>query len=242
MWVRIWPLAAFNLIALPAEIFRAVADNLVLPVHEHFSLIEQIVFTTWPTQALQSVFLFPPLQYTSIYIYASWFLLPIMAAVPLLFAAPHKYWKLLGLMAVTYYAGMPFYALFPLAPPWLHDTHIVHVVTSVFPWSSGKDANPYASIPSMHVAIPAAAALWYGWRHPWGRVMWGYTALMSITVIYTGDHYIADIAGGLLLAWAVYALARRLDLPVLQERDRKRIDPLAILLPVGAADRQAEAA
>ena len=83
-------------------------------------------------------------------------------------------------------------------------------------------------MPSLHVALPAAAAFWYGWGERAGRALFAYSALIAVTVMYTGDHYLADIAAGYGLAGCVFFAVRRLGWPLLrtipvERRNRLRV-------------------
>jgi hypothetical protein len=120
---------------------------------------------------------------------------------------------------VIYYAGMPFFALYPLEPPWAHAPDDVFRTFAVLhPEIVGKDTNPYASMPSLHIAMPAAASLWWGWRHGYGRALLAYTCLIGLVVVYSGDHYVADVVAGFALAGVVYTLVRWSRLPLLATR------------------------
>src|SRR5450759_1446418 len=71
---------------------------------------------------------------------------------------------------------------------------------------SHHDYNLYAAFPSLHAGFPVLAAA-AAWRRDkavgvalsiWAIVVW-------VTVVYLGEHYVADVAGGIL--YAVVALA-----------------------------------
>jgi len=201
--------------AIPAGLFRSEADDIGLPVRAHLNAFESIVLTDWPNRALQAVFVdWVPLQHAAVYVYASWFALPLLATLPLLGRRNADAWRLIGLIMLVYYVGMPFFALYPLSPPWMSE-HVVRVFYLVHPEVVGKDPNPYAAMPSLHVALPAVAFLWYGWRSGFGKFMLAYTLLIALTVVYSGDHYVADLVAGFALAWTVHAVVRRLGLPLL---------------------------
>jgi hypothetical protein len=207
--------AAYYVAAIPAGIFRSEADDIGFPVRAHFSGIEALVLTDGPNRALQALFLdWTPLQHAAVYIYASWFALPLLATMPLLGKRNGDAWRLIGLIMIVYYAGMPFFALYPLSPPWMTDD-VTRVFYLMHPEVAGKDPNPYAAMPSLHVALPAVVVLWYGWRSTWGKWIAGYTSLIALTVVYSGDHYVADVIAGALLAGGVFAVVRRLKLPLL---------------------------
>ena len=204
--------------AIPAGLLRGRADNLGFAVHRHFNAFESVVFWDGPSRGLQALLVgFRPLQYLAVWTYASWFFLPLIATMPLMEGPARRYWRLVGFLLLTYYAGMPFFFLFPLAPPWMHDPGVQHVLALVNPGVASKDDNPFAAMPSLHVALPAAAAFWFGIRTRWGRILLGYSLLIALTVMFTGDHYLADIVAGYALAGAMLILVRALRLPLLDD-------------------------
>jgi PAP2 superfamily len=103
------------------------------------------------------------------------------------------------------------YTVFPTAPPrfmpeWgfidsvsdltgVHVSHTSGAMTALF--------NPYAVVPSMHVAF----ALMIGWplarlaRHPLVRALWLlYPFLMAFVIVVTANHFIVDALLGALTA------------------------------------------
>ena len=46
-------------------------------------------------------------------------------------------------------------------------------------------------------------------RHPLAGLCFLYPAAQSLAVVYTGNHYVVDIAIGFAFAWAAYALTKR---------------------------------
>jgi hypothetical protein len=207
--------AVYYVAAIPAGAFRSGADDFGLPVRTQFNAVESALLTDWPNRALQSLFLdWSVLQHATVYVYASWFALPLIATLPLLGKRNRDAWRLIALIMVVYYAGMPFFALYPLSPPWMADD-VTRVFYLVHPEVAGKDPNPYAAMPSLHVALPAVVFLWYGWQSDFGKAMAAYTALIGLTVVYSGDHYVADLVAGFALAAGVYGVVRRLKLPLL---------------------------
>jgi membrane-associated phospholipid phosphatase len=68
--------------------------------------------------------------------------------------------------------------------------------------------NPIAAVPSLHCgfAFAVGAALYAGCRNPVARglaLLWG--PLVSLSVVATGNHYLFDVAAGVLTALAGYA-------------------------------------
>jgi membrane-associated phospholipid phosphatase len=113
------------------------------------------------------------------------------------------------------------YTVFPTAPPrfmpeWgfidsvsdltgVHVSHASGTMTALF--------NPYAAVPSMHVAF----ALMIAWplaklaQHSVVRVLWVlYPFLMTFVIVVTGNHFILDALLGALTAGASAYGARAL--------------------------------
>lgn len=135
------------------------------------------------------------------------------------------YRTLRNTLFATWLIAVPIYALFPVAPPRLAGIGILdtisgqseaslnsHVATSFY--------NPFAAVPSLHagfafaVGIAVAAAV----RPRWAKalaLMWG--PLVSLAVVATGNHYLFDIAAGLLVTavgfWASSAAVRMRERP-----------------------------
>jgi membrane-associated phospholipid phosphatase len=69
-----------------------------------------------------------------------------------------------------------------------------------------------AAFPSSHVAA-TVIPWWYIWK--WlPKHRWWFTTvlvLLSASTVYCRYHYVVDVIGGLVLAWAVLALGSRLD-------------------------------
>src|SRR5437867_2620409 len=135
LWMRVWPLGVFQLLVIPAAVVRARALNFGFPVHAHPVGVERFIFFTWPNDMLQEFLLVHPVMLAASYIYGSWFLVPVVGAIPLMLYQPERYWRFVVPLAATYWACVPFYALYPLAPPWMHDANIVHVLGAVSPWA-----------------------------------------------------------------------------------------------------------
>ena len=64
-------------------------------------------------------------------------------------------------------------------------------------------------MPSLHTATASLVAL-YGitrLRHPARWLLLAYPALMSVTLVYTGEHYVVDVLAGYLWAGLVMVAA-----------------------------------
>lgn len=218
MGFRVLLVFAYLAIGTPAGMFRAQADNLGMPVRSDFNGIESILLTDLPNRWLQVDWLqFAALQNIAMLVYVSWFALPLIVTLPLFGTKTANPWRIIVFVMLVYYAGMPFFALYPLEPPWMNNPDIANVIHDLRPEAVGVDPNPVASIPSLHVAMPAAAALWYGRERFYGRLLFVWSLLISVSIIYVGYHYVADIVAGYLLAGAVYLFVKWTRLPLLYQ-------------------------
>lgn len=160
------------------------------------------------------------------------FFTPTLAAV--LWKLNHErfLWFSRRVIALSF-AGLVTYAVYPAAPPWLAaQRHLMAPVTRIIPrvWSSlpvaGANslaasgyrlANDVAAVPSLHAAFSAlvAATLWPSaprWMRP---LLIAYPLAMGFVVVYTGEHYVADVllgwcyTGAVLLGFRVVARSPR---------------------------------
>jgi hypothetical protein len=105
------------------------------------------------------------------------------------------------------------YIVFPTAPPrFLPEWGFIDSVSDFTPVNVSSSSasmsamfNPYAAVPSMHVAF----ALMIGWplarlaRHSAVRILWTlYPFLMTFVIVITANHFIADALLGALTAGA----------------------------------------
>jgi membrane-associated phospholipid phosphatase len=68
-----------------------------------------------------------------------------------------------------------------------------------------QDWGRYAALPSGHVYITTLLALFYGRWYPRYKVLWILIlVIVSLSTLFTGQHYILDVLGGYLVALAGY--------------------------------------
>ncbi len=243
-WNKLGPLLVFYALMVPLANLRSYADDHGFPIRQDFNAVENVLLTAAPNRLFQALLLdVEPLQYLATAVYFSWMFLPLTAAIPLLLnRRPHQYWHLVAFMLLIQISATPLFYLYPLEPPWLQDPEISRVQSLVFNGLASRDNNLYAAMPSLHVGLPFAIALWYGLHDRYGKLLAGYAGLIGVVIVYTGDHYIADIAGGLALAGGVYTLARVLRLPILPQlhaRDVHAIGAPQLLLAGERSRREA---
>jgi hypothetical protein len=125
------------------------------------------------------------------------------------------YRQLRNTVIATWLIAVPIFALFPVAPPRLAAIGMADTVSSrggvALTGHSTLFYNPYAAVPSLHVGfafavgIAAAAAL----RAPWARtlaLLWG--PVVTLSVLATGNHYVFDVAAGLVVTAVGFAAGR----------------------------------
>jgi hypothetical protein len=111
------------------------------------------------------------------------------------------------------------YTLFPTAPPRMFPgagfTDTIHVFTNMNQDSSFASVlvNPYAAVPSMHiafsllVAIPAMSLV----RSVWARALWsGYPLVVFFVIVVTANHFWFDAAAGAAVACLAAVTAHQL--------------------------------
>lgn len=145
--------------------------------------------------------------------------------------------------------GLVVYWLYPVAPPRLlpgfHDT-VRQVLPSAYDLETSR-ANLYAAVPSLHIAwaVWVGVALWSVSRRRWVRVVAiAHPALTTATVLATGNHYVADVVSGLVLAGIAYPLLRLgiplaervIPLRVTSDLDERRIAKQQPLAPYVATE------
>jgi hypothetical protein len=124
------------------------------------------------------------------------------------------YERLRNTILATWVLSIPIYAAFPVAPPRLADSGLVDTIsaqTGVALDSSLTTSfyNELAAVPSLHVgfAVAIGVAVAGVVRNPALRLLallWG--PAIGLAVVATGNHYVFDIAAGVVAAALGYLL------------------------------------
>jgi membrane-associated phospholipid phosphatase len=218
----------FTAVLVVYDVSRGIADGLGMPLHvSDVAAADRDLFGgTVPTVYLQQHFLDPgsPHWYDALatLIYTSHFIAtPVVAAV--LWLRSREAWKGFATRVVVLsLAGLVTYVLFPAAPPWyaaregviepvirassrgwlwLHVNHAGNLL------SEGQAAsNPVAAMPSLHTAFATLIALYVASRlhSRWRYLIVLYPLAMGLSLVYLGEHYVVDLAAGVLYALAVH--------------------------------------
>jgi membrane-associated phospholipid phosphatase len=227
-FLRDW--VPFVAIFLAWEAMRGIADEFGAQVHSDSVIaLERLVsFGIVPTVELQRLLHVPgqpsALDLSMSLIYLGHFLLPLLIAFGLWLRSRRQYYEFVLTLMLMSFAAF-FTALFlPVAPPRfagqygeglavkdvLHDTLLQLEFAPITTWAYGNViGNPVAAFPSLHAAYPFLGYLFL--RERWPRLAWGmlaYCGVVWFAITYLGHHYVVDIVGGVLYAFAAYQLVR----------------------------------
>jgi len=77
--------------------------------------------------------------------------------------------------------------------------------------------NPYNDFPSLHTSLSTIIAIhWWRTNRRLGFIAGVWTALIVASTVFVKQHYVADVASGLLLAWGASWLSRKVLRPETQ--------------------------
>jgi hypothetical protein len=119
-------------------------------------------------------------------------------------------------------AAFATYWAYPAQPPWLAGEGVLmpsvdRIVPTVWDqlgvptaqsiYENGDFVNPVAAMPSLHAAFPLMLLLFFWSSGRWVRLGLGaYTLAMGFTLVYGGEHFVADILAGWAMALGVHAV------------------------------------
>lgn len=138
--------------------------------------------------------------------------------------APRRYPRLRRVFLASMVLALPWYALYPLAPPrFMPQYGFVDTLAIYGPNYFNKEgglvtANQFAAMPSMHIGWTTIGGFMLAvairrWRL--GIVLGVlHVAIMTVTVMATGNHYFLDAVGGWLIVAGSFAVAYALPYPL----------------------------
>lgn len=219
-----------------------------------------------PTISLQDAFYDPAgLRFHDYFftaIHWSYFIIPHFVAVRAWQRDPRLFRHYLSALTLLLGVGLGIYFLIPANPPWLAGESfdspaaatVIRIMEPVGESLGGGlyqasykvvgESNPIAAMPSIHMAITfllVFPAAYFGRR--WAILAWIYSALMAAALVYLGEHYIIDVAVGMLIAaygwWASGAWLSARILTISRNRPLKpagqQAAPSPVQTPAGAA-------
>lgn len=244
-WWRDWWLPLALLVAY--ALLRGFADETFVPV----SVTPPIRFDEWlgggtiPTEQLQAAWCgdpcvrtSPPRWYDTLFttVYASHFLASLGLAGVLWVRSRPEWLRWIRRFVAMNFAGLTIYFLYPMAPPWMasRDGFIGEIsrITSRG-WSEiglerqsiifGGLPNKVAAMPSLHAGFSFLLVFYaiQRLRHPARWLLLAYPLTMSLSLVYTGEHYVIDAIAGALVALAVLVGVQVWE----NRRDRTKVAP-----------------
>lgn len=159
-------------------------------------------------------------------VYLTHFFVVVVVAAVLWRLARPQFLRFRAMVLTLTAAAFATYVLFPAAPPWMASESgvigpVERVVRDVWRsigadraaaiWDRGSAfANEVAALPSLHTAYPVLILCFFWSRGWWARaICLAYAVGMSITLVYTGEHYVSDVLLGWAYAIATYAAVSR---------------------------------
>lgn len=156
-------------------------------------------------------------------VYLSHFFTVWIVAAVLWKVSYHRFHRYMALVVMVTLMAFLTYWLYPAQPPWLAAQlgeippvakivptvwgHLgVPVAENLFETGNGL-VNLVAAMPSLHAAYPAMLLCFF-WRDGiwWRLVLGAYTLAMGFTLVYGGEHFVADILVGWLYAGTAFTL------------------------------------
>lgn len=243
----------FFLVMTAYDLARGGADGWIAPTH----FLPQADVDAWlfdgtiPTVWLQAHLHQPGhvrwFEVAAFLVYVShFFVTPLLAAI-LWVRDRWRFRRFAASLALLTLLGCITFVLFPAAPPWMgSERGLIGPTTRLIPelwtWtgvgasdglvSAGYEyANSVAAVPSLHAALALLVALSAWPRRRWAQALVAaYPLAMALAIVYTGEHYVADVLLGWIYAVASFAavrwIARRLE--------RRRVEGMTTIIPAAS--------
>jgi hypothetical protein len=224
-YVALW--VGFNVV-------RAIGDDAGMAIAGSgtVSRLEGWLFGgTLPSEWLQTWF-FDPTQ-VQIHdvalslVHGSFFIVPFLVAILVWWRIRRLFHPYAMATAVTFLFGLVGFVLLPTAPPWMSNPSEVtrvtrHVLVKTAGISTGSnqeavmasafrfEPNHLAAMPSIHVSVIVIVFLLLKRIGPLPGVIGGiYALLMTLGVVYLGEHFVLDAILGWAIAFAGWTVACR---------------------------------
>jgi membrane-associated phospholipid phosphatase len=163
------------------------------------------------------------------FFYWTWELEPHAVMAWIRWRHPERFPAAAGRLAAVFDLTLVGYWALPTAPPWWASEEagrmqgqVRRVMDEVAEWVQRKPnptdgnhelgANPFAAMPSDHLATAAMTAILVSEIDPaLGALAWGYALLLAFALLYLGEHYVTDLLAGLTLTLTVAAARPALE-------------------------------
>jgi len=203
-------------------------------------------FGLYQEHRIQHAFLawHPFISFWNIYYGTIHFVMPVVALVAMYHLTPVRYVRWRNTLVFMLGLGLLGFWLYPLTPPRIMPAHYDFVDTAARyfnfgpqqkitltasgePTAAAKAAfgNLYAAMPSLHIGWStwSALALFPLVRQWWLKVLVCLDPVLTLfAIVVTGNHWILDAVGGLVVLAMGYGLARLVELVWRRRRDALR--------------------
>ena len=211
-------------------LLRAYADETLVPIRTLYVIdIDKFFFfgtdpVVWLQDRLFSPARLTPLDFLTVEVHWSFFFVPHVGAIAIFVWRRELFPRYTVLVVGTMYLGLALFFLLPTTPPWLAaQTGQLPGVFRVMDFVGGRvdsetyktlyaslgEPNSVAAMPSIHMGVTFAMYLWARDHYP--RIAWGllaYSAIMAFSLLYLAEHYVADLAVGVLCALVCHWVTR----------------------------------
>jgi membrane-associated phospholipid phosphatase len=189
---------------------------------DNSTLIKRIALVL-AVAAIQSVYIptsqggnggyMPKLPWDVFPVYPIWVVVYVMCFPLWLFCMIWSIWKMEGrlfraLIAASFFTVSIGIATFIIFPTYVDLPQVVGTdLLSSFLRQVQESGGEYDALPSGHLYITTLLALFFSRWYPRTRLPWlGIVILVALSTLFTGQHYILDVVGGIFLGWLGYKL------------------------------------
>lgn len=220
----------FVVIFLGWEFMRAVAPKAGFTAHvSDLANIESTIFGGHvPTAVLQQSLdvggAGHALEYAATVVYFCHFVFPIAVGMVLWLVDRVQFVRFTTALMGMALVAFVIFLLVPTGPPWLaqqqgfingfHRVIGTTLPSSVSAYYNDLNPNPVAAFPSLHAAFPFLGFL--ALRRVYLRASWiafGWCLLVWFSVVFLGEHYVVDVAGGVILAALAWWVMMKVAVP-----------------------------
>lgn len=213
-------------------LLRAYADETLVPIRTVYVIdVDKFFFfgtdpVVWLQDRLFSPNRLTALDFLTVQVHWSFFFVPHLAAIAIFLWRRDLFPRYAVLVVGTMYLGLALFFLLPTTPPWLaSQAGQLPGVFRVMDFVGGRvdsetyktlyaslgEPNSVAAMPSIHMGVTFAVYLWA--RDHYRRIAWGllaYSAIMAFSLLYLAEHYVTDLAVGVLCALVCHWATERL--------------------------------
>jgi membrane-associated phospholipid phosphatase len=212
----------FLVLFLSYEYLRGLGGKFGFRIHDVTPLERAVSFGQVPSQELQHAFYHTGqvawYDIAATMFYFLHFAFPLILGYLFWIVDRRSFLRFSRALIGMAFAAFVVYLLLPVAPPWKAVPGVVKIIDHTLPSFTDLPGipvpatvyhwltpNQYAAMPSLHAAFPLLGALFA--LRLWGRRAWPtllYTACVWISIVYLGEHYVVDIIGGVIFAFAAF--------------------------------------